>query len=225
MAVSQVWPPEGDGVLARGSPNGALKLLREIRSMRVLVIHPQDRNAEELVAHLRRIGCRVSATWPPPEELPEDVQIVFRAIHPPDSDYGEMMKVAGPQPPITIGIVEYENPTILQSVIDAEVVAIVAKPVRAIGLLTTIMMSVTVTKRERDLAKRLGKIEQKLSALKRIERAKAILMDRNGVSEEEAYSSIRAQAMARRVSIDEISVAIINASEIFADSSKRSGQK
>ncbi len=207
--------------MARSSPNGALKLLREIRSMRVLVVHPQDRNAEELVAHLRRIGCRVSATWPPPEELPEDVQIVFRALFPPDSDSDEVMKVTGAQPPVTIGIVEYENPSILQSVIDAGVVAIIAKPIRAIGLLTTIMMSVTVSKRERDLAKKLSKVEQKLGALKRIERAKTILMDRNGLSEEEAYSSIRAQAMARRVSIDEISVAIINASEFFSVSSKR----
>ncbi len=211
--------------MTRSSPNGALKLLREIRSMRVLVVHPQDRNAEELVAHLRRIGCRVSATWPPPEELPEDVQIVFRALHAPDADPDEVLKVTGAQPPVTIGIVEYENPSILQSVLDAGVVAIVAKPVRAIGLLTTIMMSVTVAKRERDLVKKLGKVEHKLSALKRIERAKTILMDRNGLSEEEAYSSIRAQAMARRVSIDEIAVAIINASEFFSDSSKRNVKK
>lgn len=211
--------------MAGSSPNAALKLLREIRSMRVLVVHPHDRSAEELVAHLRRIGCRVSATWPPPEELPEDVQIVFRALYAPDDGAAEVLKVTGGQPPVTIGIVEYENPAILQSVLDAGVVAIVAKPVRAIGLLTTIMMSVTVSKRERGLAKKLSKVEQKLSALKRIERAKTILMDRNGLSEEEAYSSIRAQAMARRVSIDEISVAIINASEFFSDSSKRNVRK
>lgn len=209
------------GGVATENAQAALKVLREIRALRVLVIHPQDRDAEELVAHLRRIGCRVSATWPPPAELPAEVQLVFEAIRAPGVEAGPRLRAAAPEPPVMIGIVEYENPTILQSVLDAGAVAIVTKPIRAIGLLTTILMALTISRREQVAAKKLGKLEARLNALKRVERAKAILMDRNGVTEEEAYSSIRDQAMARRVSIDEIAVAIINASEILGGAPKR----
>lgn len=198
-----------------------LNVLREIRALRVLVVHPQDRDAEELVAHLRRIGCRVSAIWPPPAELPAGVQLVFQAIRPPDNDLGVRIAAGDTDNVVTIGIVEYENPTILQTVMDAGAVAIVTKPIRATGLLTTIVMALTISRREQVVAKKLGKLEKRLGALKRVERAKSILMVRNGVSEEEAYSSIRDQAMSKRVSIDEIAVAVINASEFFESDLKR----
>ncbi|MGF1624752.1 MAG: ANTAR domain-containing response regulator [Alphaproteobacteria bacterium] len=207
---------------ATDTAQAALKVLREIRALRVLVVHPQDRDAEELVAHLRRIGCRVTAIWPPPAELPAEIQLVFEAIRTPGTETASLVGTSGSDPAVVIGIVEYENPTILQSVIDAGAIAIITKPIRATGLLTTMVMALTVSRRELVNAKKLAKLEARMSALRRVERAKTILMDRNGVSEEEAYSSIRDQAMARRVSIDEIAVAIINASEFFGGGPKRS---
>ena len=38
-------------------------LLRRLRRMRVLVIHPDDVEREMFLAHLRRIGCQVESMW------------------------------------------------------------------------------------------------------------------------------------------------------------------
>ena len=54
-----------------------------------------------------------------------------------------------------------------------------------------------------------------MSGLQRIQKAKAILMDGQGLSEVEAYESIRRQAMAKRLSMDDMADAIIQANELL----------
>mgnify|MGYP003589551925 CR=1 FL=1 len=49
----------------------------------------------------------------------------------------------------------------------------------------------------------------------RLAEAKAVLMQTRHISEDAAYDLIRAQAMAKRMSMDEIALAIINANEIL----------
>jgi hypothetical protein len=38
---------------------GTSRLLRELRSLRVLLFHPEDQDGQELIAQLQRIGCQV----------------------------------------------------------------------------------------------------------------------------------------------------------------------
>src|SRR5690606_34614803 len=61
---------------------GTPRMLRELRSLRVLLIHPDDQDGQELSAQLQRIGCQLRATWPPREQLPDEVDIVFFAMRP-----------------------------------------------------------------------------------------------------------------------------------------------
>jgi AmiR/NasT family two-component response regulator len=64
--------------------------------------------------------------------------------------------------------------------------------------------------------RRIRKLERKLSGIQKIQRAKSILMNGQGLSEEEAYQSIRRQAMAKRVAMEEMAGAIINANELLS---------
>ena len=57
-------------------------LLRQLRSMNVVVFHPEDQDGQEVIGQLHRIGCRVQAFWPPLEKLPADVDVVFLAVRP-----------------------------------------------------------------------------------------------------------------------------------------------
>ena len=45
----------------------AIRILRDLRGLRVQVIHQPDDEGVELVEHLRRIGCTVEAQWPIPD--------------------------------------------------------------------------------------------------------------------------------------------------------------
>jgi len=59
---------------------GTPRLLRELRSLRVLVFHPDDQDGQELLGQLQRIGCRVKAFWPPLDKLPDETDLVIFAM-------------------------------------------------------------------------------------------------------------------------------------------------
>ena len=44
-----------------------IQILRDLRGLRVSVIHPPDNEGFGLVEHLQRIGCSVTTVWPVPE--------------------------------------------------------------------------------------------------------------------------------------------------------------
>jgi len=198
---------------------GTPRMLRELRSLRVLLIHPDDADGQELSAQLQRIGCQLRATWPPRDQLPDEVDIVFFAMRP------EVMSMDLPWlkredlPPI-IAVVNYENPTIIEAVLRLKATAVVASPVKSFGLLTSVVLARHLAEERHGQQKYIGKLEQRLNGLRKIAKAKQILMSTRGLSEEDAYKVIRDQAMVKRVTTEEIADAVINANEILGMAAK-----
>ena len=195
-----------------------LKSLRDIRNVRVLILHPKDRECDELVAQIRRIGCRVEAVWPPQGDIASDTDIVFVLFRQDAISTALAKALAEHGPGLTlIGIVEFESPAVIETVVRAGTSAIITKPIRAFGLLTSIIVAHTISDRNRLASERIGKLESRLSGLKQIEKAKSILMARNRVSEQEAYDALRMRAMSKRMTMEAVCAAIIEASEVFGD--------
>ena len=69
--------------------------------------------------------------------------------------------------------------------------------------------------KEKDQARHIDRLEQRLAGIRRLTKAKAILMQPRAITEEQAYEIIREQAMSKRVTTEEIATAIINANEIL----------
>lgn len=195
-----------------------LQALRDIRSVRVLVIHPKDRECDELVAQIRRIGCRVTSVWPPENEIPSDTDVVF-VLFRQDAITATLAKaLAERSDAVTlISIVEFESPAVIESVVRAGTSAIVTKPIRAFGLLTSMIVAHTLSSKLKLASKRIGKLESRVSALKQIEKAKSVLMTRKGISEQEAYDALRMRAMSKRMTMEAVSAAIIEADEVFGE--------
>ena len=59
---------------------GIRRLIEDLRGARVLVVHPRDVEGDALIDQLKRIGCNVRGMWPPPAELPNDVDTVFHLV-------------------------------------------------------------------------------------------------------------------------------------------------
>ncbi len=200
----------------------ALTILSQLRGLRVLVIHRDDGERESLVQHLNRIGCRVTAVWPPPETFDHPVDILFFSInHAVRERFMKLSKSWGDSPPTLLALVDYEDPSTLQLVLESGAVASVGKPIRPFGLLTNLVIARSLWQQHRDTESKVAKLEGKLSGIRKINKAKAILMRSQAISEEEAYNSIRAQAMSKRVSMEEIAVAIIHANELLSFRPKR----
>jgi AmiR/NasT family two-component response regulator len=193
-----------------------LKQLRDIRSTRVLILHPKDRECDELVAQVRRIGCQVEAVWPPKDDIPAGIDIAF-VLFRQDAITTVLLKaLADKAPGLTlIGIVEFESPAVIEVVVRAGTKAVITKPIRAFGLLTSIIIAHTLSERINVSSERIHKLESRLSALKKIEQAKSILMARKGLSEQDAYDAIRARAMSKRVTLEAVCATIIEANELF----------
>ena len=103
----------------------------------------------------------------------------------------------------------------MQLVLEAGAVAVIERPIRPFGLLTQLTIARSLWLENRETDKRIRKLERKLSGLQRIQKAKSILMEGQGLSEADAYESIRRQAMSKRLSMDDMAAAIIHANELL----------
>ncbi|MFH1338412.1 MAG: GAF and ANTAR domain-containing protein [Candidatus Omnitrophota bacterium] len=83
-----------------------------------------------------------------------------------------------------------------------------------INILTSVANQAAVAIENANLLLKSKLIEEELKARKVVERAKGILMDSQGISEQEAYKKIQKQAMNMRRSMREIAEAIILAKEL-----------
>jgi len=112
-------------------------------------------------------------------------------------------------------VVNYENPVIVEAVLQLNAYGVIASPVKSFGLLTSIVVAVNQAEKARTQEKYIARLEQRLAGLRKINKAKAILMNTRGLSEDDAYKIIRDQAMSKRVTAEEIADAVINANEIL----------
>ncbi len=197
----------------RRPPSGSA-LLGDLRSLRVAVLHPDDSDGLHLIQQLQRIGCQTQAFWPPPPMLPDTIDVVFVAVRP-DIVHRDMTWRTPEMRAALIAIVTYENPTIVQTVLELGAHAVMPAPVRSFGVLSTLVIARGVQHELSSQLKQIRKLETRLQGQRRLAEAKAVLMQTRHISEDAAYDLIRAQAMAKRMSMDEIALAIINANEIL----------
>jgi AmiR/NasT family two-component response regulator len=194
----------------------AIRILRDLRGLRVQVIHQPDDEGVELVEHLRRIGCTVEAQWPIPDTFSPTADVVLITIdYESRDDLLRLLRGQQDQKPTLIAVVGYENPSTLQLVLESGALAVIERPIRPFGLLTNLMMARNLWTERRETAKRLRKVERKLSGIQNIQKAKSILMEKQELSEESAYQTLRQQAMAKRITVEDMAIAIINANELL----------
>lgn len=189
-------------------------ILRAIRSMHVAVIHPDDDDRAELIAQLTRIGCHVCTFWPHAAELPDNVDLVFLAVRP-ESLAVELTWCDRRDAPPVIPVVTYENPIIIEAVMQIDAHCVILSPVRSFGVLTAISVTMFQHRNRQQLEKRVKRNDEKASERRQIQRAITILSESNGISEDKAYEVLRSKSMTDRTPIEQIANAIINASQML----------
>jgi AmiR/NasT family two-component response regulator len=190
-------------------------ILRDLRSLRVVVIHPPDQDGEELLAQLQRIGCEVKVFWPRLDRLPPDTGLVVMAMRPETLSMNFPWLGSDTSPPV-IPVVTYENPITIKAVLQLNAFATIPSPVRSFGLLTAIAVAMTQFKASRSRERYIERLEQKQAKLRVIQQAKQIVMDTRRVSEEEAYQLLRSQAMLKREQIETVAGEIVKAHETLS---------
>lgn len=190
-------------------------LIKDLRSLRVLLLQPKSSEGEELWQHLNRIGCQVQTCWPPPEEIPANTDVVFVFVRPIVEGHITLHWDADNPPAVLIAIVDYENPLIVEKVLRLRAQAVIGLPLRTFGILANVLLSVNNHRREERLRKQVERATEKLKAQRDIDKAKSILMESNRISEQVAYKTLREQAMNKRTTIEAIAISVIHASDLL----------
>jgi AmiR/NasT family two-component response regulator len=194
--------------------------LKELRTLNIAVIHPDDVDGRQITQQLQRIGCRVQAFWPPLPSVSDSFDVAFVAVRPDVLNLGVEWLV-GEDAPTVIAVVNYENPTIVEAVLSLGAKAALPSPVRSFGLLSTLVLAREAHKENRSLQRRLRKIEIKLLGVRHIADAKTILMKAHNITESDAYELIRERAMSTRTTTEEVARAIFEAHELLSIGSRR----
>lgn len=181
--------------------------------MRILVIHPDDDERADFVAHLKRIGCQVDLIWPAPDVLPDKIDVVLFLLGPiRDPKTASWMSAA--ENIARIAIISFETPEILSELARANVHGVLSKPIRIFGVLAALTTAIGLAKHEATLKTRIRSLDDTLKARRRIEKAVAILAQTRGIDEQAAYRRLRDKSQNSQVTIAEIADAIIAAHDI-----------
>ena len=190
---------------------GARRLFDDLRTLRVLVIHPPGEDRIVLEEQLRRIGCQVRVLWPFPSQLPADVDAIFFLVGPETRSAGNWC--AADTEATLIALSDYENPTALKMLVDTQAHGVITKPYRSTGILSTLVLARASSGYQQRLHSKVAKLEEAIKARRHIEKAIRILMEAHQLSESNAYEHMRSRATSLRVTVSEIATLVIDAHE------------
>src|SRR5258707_3024397 len=138
------------------------RVSEDLRGARVLVVHPSNVEGDALIDQLKRIGCNVRAMWPPPAELPNDVDTVFHLVE--TAETPAFVASASEDGPTFVAIVDYENPTVLRRLLDSKSHGVVNKPTPPPGVLSTMGLPRPMPGYTRRLGGKVAKLDTTLKA-------------------------------------------------------------
>lgn len=185
-------------------------VLKDIRELNVVLLHPQDQDGEEISGQLRRLGCKFQTFWPELDTLPLGTDLVILAVRP-ETLSVKYSWIGQPSTPSLIPVVTFENPITVTAVLHLEAFATIASPVRSAGLLTAIAVTISQHRVRRAMERYIERLEQKNTHSRIIEQATKIVMESRCVDQAGAYKLLRSQAMLKRESIEVVANGIVNA--------------
>ncbi len=186
-----------------------------LRSLRILVVHPRDRDGDALIRHLQRFGARPTHVWPPPERADPGTELLFCLV---DRELRTLVASLIDAADVTvIGIADPTNPHTLQLLADLNPQGVLARPIEPGAVLSCIAVAQSNARFQRRLRTKIAKLEERLRTIRKVDQAKAILMERRRIDEPRAFAFLREQAMRRRVPIGVVASLVVESNEVLSE--------
>jgi len=184
------------------------------RQLRVVVAHPRDHDGELLIRHIQRLGCRVNCVWPPGSAVEDELDVLLCLV---DPAARALLGVATAQSgPAVVAIIDPRYPGSLRLLHEATPHAVINRPIDPATVVPNIVVARNNLRYQRRQLRKVAKLEETLRSYRKVEQAKAILMERRKIGEPEAYRYLRDQAMRRRVPISVIATAVVDSNEVLS---------
>ena len=189
--------------------------------LRVLLLDERADRARDLASTLEEAGCQVVA------QLigAVDLHATLRAVQPdvvivdmdsPDRDTLEdMQRITSEQPRPIVMFVDETDSESIRSAVRAGVAAYVVKGASPERIRPVLEVACARFEEFQALKSELARAQSTLADRKLIERAKGILMQKRGLSEEIAFQMLRKMAMNQGVRLAEVARHVLAAAEIL----------
>ncbi len=190
--------------------------------LRILLVTDTDKPIGEMREALARLGYEMLAEAATPQALPKVVErerpdVVIIDTESPSRDTLEHLAVMNETAPRPVLLFSHDaSQGLIREAVDAGVTAYMAEGLAPERLAPILEVALARFAHEEKLRQRLAKVEGELAERKTIDRAKRLLMERGGMSEHEAYATLRKRAMDAGVRLAEIARRLVDA----ADSSR-----
>lgn len=189
--------------------------LRNTKSIRVLLVQPPSPDRDTLLRHLQRLGFLTEISWPPAPQLYEMADVVFVAFREVTEVSVKLRWNRDDPPAALVALLDFENPAIVSEAVRLNAHAVLGLPVRSFGVVANIFVAIRNHQAQKSLSEQVKRLKSRVESEKVLSRAKDILMQSRGISEEDAHKVLRSQAMNKRVSIVEIARAVASAEDVF----------
>lgn len=185
----------------------------DLSSLDIVVASERDEMGDALIRDLEHTRARVRHVWPVPARLPDDTDVVFCDFAP---DLASRIPwVPGDPKAALVVILARDSAADLDLLFHCAPDAVLHRPFTGQATLTSLVLARAHFTYERRLRGRIEKLDETLRTIRCVERAKAILISRRKMREDEAYQFMRRQAMSRRVPISTIANTIVDTEELL----------
>lgn len=120
-----------------------------------------------------------------------------------------LSEIVGDQISAAILLTAYSDRELIESAREAGAFAYLVKPFKPNDLPPAIEVSVSRYRQMKDLHEQVRSLTDRIETRKLVERAKSVLIEREGISEAEAYRTIQQSSMNARKSMREVAEAIL----------------
>jgi len=198
-----------------------------MHTRRIVIIDDSLGSRVALRKALVRLGFQVTAegaSGPEALRLVRDLNpdVVFLAVGLPEMDGLSAAAQILEAHPLPIIILSSQlEPELIQRAKEAGVMTYMVKPLREEELLPAIELAVSRFEEFTALRKENESLKRTLEGRKVIERAKGVLMEREKISEQDAFSRIQKASMNTRRSMAEIAQAILLSEEVARRTAER----
>ena len=167
-------------------------------------------NGYELVGRLNEVGQMLAMV------LSAQPDFVVLGIDSPDQSSIQQLVALKEQAPLPIIIFsEQGSPQIIQKIVQAGVSAFIVDDIQPRSLPSIIAIAVARFQAQQGLIRELEATRSKLADRKILDRAKGLLMQQKGISEDEAYRSLRKMAMDRGQPIVQVAETVIDVLQLL----------
>jgi len=191
------------------------------QKLRVLLVDSREERSAELARGLEEAGCLVVAHTTPSHDLGSVVaacrpDVVIIDVDSPGRDTLEGMRRLDESlaRPIVLFTEEGDRAAIRKA-IEAGVAAYVVKGARAERVRPVIDVAIARFEAHRALVDELSRVKSTLEERKVVERAKGLLMEKRGLSEADAFATLRRMAMTRGLRLGEVAQRLIEMAEVL----------